>query len=659
MREKWINLSCKWKVSLPILIVGILFSVLVYFLQVHLSMKLLEKTALENAEKISKQIMVLRSYYTTNVVKAAKTSGLEVTFDYGEKPSAIPLPATLVHELNSIFSQESDYRLRLYSRFPFPFREDGGAQDHFEEDALKFLEGAPQKKFWKIENYKGRPSLRYATADVMSAEACVNCHNSHPLTPKSDWELGNVRGVLEVILPIDKSINTFESNAQKSIVSIGICILLMVILVHLMIHYFINRPLDKIKEKSMEIANGNLMVSIDYKSKDEMGLLASAIMKLDRDLNSVIKQVVKSASELAVLGSSLSFESEMTVKGAKEQASQSDGVASATEEMTATIQEIAQSSAEASNLSQQTHTMVDENAKVVEETSSIVFKQGENSKKIGEVMSFINDIASKTDLLAVNAGIEAANAGKHGKGFGVVAEEVRKLAEKTASAAAKITTIVNDIQHSSEEAVIYMDKVTSSFLKAKSNVSMVDERITQIATAAEEQTAAADEISRNIHQICRIAKETETSSQEDIKVVQQVTGAAEELKKRVAIFKVEYSDAELIHLTKGDHRLWVQRLHNMLAGIERIDPAELASHKECRLGQWYYSRGMEACRSNHTFQSLDAPHQQIHNIGKKMAELYNSGEKERAEDLMAQLEETSKVVIRHLEELQKTLGGTK
>jgi signal transduction histidine kinase/ActR/RegA family two-component response regulator len=130
--------------------------------------------------------------------------GVEVTHDYASKEGAIPLPATLSLILGeSIGEKGSPVQVRLFSDYPFPWRkEEGGPRNGFERQALSHLRQDPAQPFARFEEVEGRPALRYATADLMRPQ-CVGCHNSHPESPKTDWEVGQVRGVLEVILPMD------------------------------------------------------------------------------------------------------------------------------------------------------------------------------------------------------------------------------------------------------------------------------------------------------------------------------------------------------------------------------------------------------------------------------------------------------------------------
>jgi PAS domain S-box-containing protein len=147
-----------------------------------------------------------RKAYTSEVVARVTAHGIEATHDYLHKDKAVPLPATLTIDLGRRISHgRSGAQVRLYSDFPFPWRPESGPKDEFEREALRRLRHDPEQPFSRFEDFQGRPALRYAVADRMAA-SCVACHNTHPDSPKTDWQVGDVRGVLEIIRPLDNAV---------------------------------------------------------------------------------------------------------------------------------------------------------------------------------------------------------------------------------------------------------------------------------------------------------------------------------------------------------------------------------------------------------------------------------------------------------------------
>ncbi len=156
----------------------------------------------------------VRKYYSSNVVARVAGKEIDVTHDYATKMHAIPLPATMSIEVGKRLRDEMPgAEVRLYSDYTFPWRKDGGPRDAFEREALAWLRDHPDKPYYRIEGVAGNRYVRYAKADVMTAD-CVACHNSHPESPKHDWREGDVRGVLEVVRPISGSAMLIQDELQ-------------------------------------------------------------------------------------------------------------------------------------------------------------------------------------------------------------------------------------------------------------------------------------------------------------------------------------------------------------------------------------------------------------------------------------------------------------
>ncbi|MCX4028877.1 diguanylate cyclase [Endozoicomonas sp. SM1973] len=188
----------------------------------RLANKQIESTALDNAQSYSQALAEFRTLYTSEVVAVAQSHGIEVSHDYKTKTGAIPLPATLSMLLgNRLGGKQSGVKSRLYSKYPFPWREiSGGLNDNFAQTAWKTLQQSPQQSYYRFEDVDGRAALRYATADVMRP-GCISCHNAHPDSPKHNWRVGEVRGVLEVIIPIETHMLLTNSMLRQSFILIS------------------------------------------------------------------------------------------------------------------------------------------------------------------------------------------------------------------------------------------------------------------------------------------------------------------------------------------------------------------------------------------------------------------------------------------------------
>ena len=193
----------------------------------RLSEYLVRKSALESAAQQSEILDEVNNMYSADVVERVERvqssqkfpKKIAVTHDYADRGDAIPLPATLTIDLARHISQrsESGVQVRLYSDFPFKFRKDGGPKDDFERQALLSLRRQPSEPFYRFEEFQGKPSLRYATARRMQ-ETCLKCHNFDENSTKTNWVEGDVRGVLEIIRPLDRDADRAREGLRRTLI---------------------------------------------------------------------------------------------------------------------------------------------------------------------------------------------------------------------------------------------------------------------------------------------------------------------------------------------------------------------------------------------------------------------------------------------------------
>ena len=188
-----------------------------------LSADLINSQAIDHAQLFAQSIINARTLYSDKAAnRARQVPGFVVDYNYAEIPGAIPNPATFVIELGEHISEKMPGTVvRLYSDYPFPHRQNsGGAKDDFEREALESLREDPSKPFYNFEDYQGLRSLRYAQADIMN-NSCVECHNSHPRSPKTDWQVGDVRGILEIIQPLNTVTKEVHMGLRSTFVTLG------------------------------------------------------------------------------------------------------------------------------------------------------------------------------------------------------------------------------------------------------------------------------------------------------------------------------------------------------------------------------------------------------------------------------------------------------
>jgi eukaryotic-like serine/threonine-protein kinase len=189
----------------------------------RLSEYLVRSAALESAAQQSEMLDEVNNLYSSAVVERVKSQKVEATHDHANHPGTIPLPATFTIDLGKLLSEKSasGMQVRLYSDYPFRSRPDGGAKDDFERASLLHARQNPDEPFYRFEDFQGRPFLRYATARRMQ-KTCIDCHNNHPDSTKRDWKEGDVRGVLEIIHPLDRDEARVRAGLQGTFLLVAV-----------------------------------------------------------------------------------------------------------------------------------------------------------------------------------------------------------------------------------------------------------------------------------------------------------------------------------------------------------------------------------------------------------------------------------------------------
>jgi ABC-type transporter Mla subunit MlaD len=444
-------------------------------------------TSVMNAKATVAQFKTLRSYYTEQVVNKVKGSGvMKVSSAHAGQADTIPLPATMIHELSETLSRDqSGTKIRLYSQHPFPNRA-GRKLDSFAEDALAELQRRPDSIFVRSETMDGRPAVRVAVADRLAVEACVSCHNSHPDSPKRDWKLNDVRGVLEVAIPVEQQLaSTNAMLANVGMIAIGAVAGLV-----LLLSWFTRRSIV-------------------------------------RPIHAAVTELSEGAQQVASASGQVSGASQSLSQGATEQAASLEETSASMEEMASMTRKNAENSQQAAATMAETERLVQgANGALTEMVTSMAAIK-ESSDKVAKIIKTIDEIAFQTNILALNAAVEAARAGEAGMGFAVVADEVRALAQRSAQAAKDTAGLIEESIAKSNEGQQKVQLVTGTIAAITGSSAKVKGLIDEVSEASRQQSQGIDQVSQAIAQMEKVTQGTAATAEESAAASEELNAQAE------------------------------------------------------------------------------------------------------------------------------------
>lgn len=394
------------------------------------------------------------------------------------------------------------------------------------------------------------------------------------------------------------------SSARVWVISLLVISLIVGIGLGLLTSRAIALPIRKLGLDAEQVATGNLDVTVDVSSTDEVGQLAQSFERMIHNLREMIGTLSDSSKQISDASVDMQTNAGTMADGAEVVAGQAITVATASEEMSATSGDIAQNCMMAAESASRANAAALHGAQVVEKSIQVMHRiaervqssaatvetLGNRSDEIGAIVGTIEDIADQTNLLALNAAIEAARAGEQGRGFAVVADEVRALAERTTKATKEISNMIKAIQQETKTAVTAMEEGVSeveqgteeaarseqALQNIQEEINALNLQVQQIATAAEEQTATTSEISSNIHQITDVAQNSVEGSRATSKAAQHLSRLADELQKVVGQFKlsdsgklIEWSRSYSVGVTQMDneHKRLIDIINNLYSAM--------------------------------------------------------------------------------------------
>lgn len=362
-------------------------------------------------------------------------------------------------------------------------------------------------------------------------------------------------------------IEQLVTQATWGVVVAALIAILLGLVIALLITRQFTQPITQVVQVMTALAEGKLDQQIESTRKDEFGDLMRAAEKMLGQLQELIGRLTIGIDQLASAGEQMSAVGQENTRLITRQKDETEQVATAMNEMTATVSEVAQSAEEASGYAQNCEGLTREGgvrvagtveqtielaSEVTDATQAILALKAE-SDKISTVLDVINGIAEQTNLLALNAAIEAARAGDAGRGFAVVADEVRSLSQRTQESTEQIEALITRLQKNAEKTSDKMQRISEraeatkvpseqtqqSFTEITEAVSLIQERSQQIAAAVTQQSSVAEEINRNILSITEAAEQTAAGSEETLQAIEELSKLGADLQDLAGRFELK------------------------------------------------------------------------------------------------------------------------
>lgn len=426
-----------------------------------------------------------------------------------------------------------------------------------------------------------------------------------------------------------------------------------------------------------EMADGNLTKPI---VKNYSGVFNSVKQDVNgtlKHLEKTIRVLSETADKVATASDEISSGNNSLSARTEQQAASLEETAASMEELTSTVKNNAENAQQANQVAASARQLAEKGGEVIGRTVSAMDEINSASNEIAEIIGVIDEIAFQTNLLALNASVEAARAGDQGRGFAVVATEVRNLASRSADSAKEIKELIHDSVNKVEAGAKLVNESGDTLNEIVTSVKKVGDIVAQIAAASTEQSAGIDQVNSVVTQLDEMTQQNAAMAEQTSVASASAYDKAKAMNNTMRFFSVRANpdepwQDEIVEQSAGidttgegeldffaartAHLAWRERIRSFLDGKKSLTHKEAVSHRDCILGKWLYSSGMDTYGHIEDMQIMEKEHETMHAIIREIIDLKNNGDTLSAETQYKEIEKLSGKIVALLKKVERQVS---